>query len=85
MNWKTRVTELLGSKYPIIQGAFGGFGTSAIAAPVSDAGGFGIITASALRTPEGLRKDIRKARSITDKPFGVNLSIGLCPSIDEMR
>jgi len=85
MNWKTRVTELLGSKYPIIQGAFGGFGTSTLAAPVSEAGGFGIITASALRTPERLREDIRKARSITDRPFGVNLSIGLCPSIDEMR
>jgi nitronate monooxygenase len=85
MNWKTRVTNLLGSTYPIIQGAFGGFGTSAIAAPVSQAGGFGIITASACRTPDGLRQDIRKARSLTDKPFGVNLSIGLCPSIDEMR
>jgi NAD(P)H-dependent flavin oxidoreductase YrpB (nitropropane dioxygenase family) len=85
MNWKTRVTELLGSKYPIIQGAFGGFGTSALAAPVAEAGGFGIITASALRTPEGLREDIKKARSVTDKPFGVNLSIGLCPRVDEMR
>ncbi|MCK4362241.1 MAG: nitronate monooxygenase [Dehalococcoidia bacterium] len=85
MNWKTRVTELLGSKYPIIQGAFGGFGTSALAAPVSQAGGFGIITASAWRTPERLREDIKKARSITDKPFGVNLSVGLCPHIDEMR
>jgi nitronate monooxygenase len=85
MNWKTRVTDLLGSKYPIIQGAFGGFGTSTLAAPVSEAGGFGIITASALRTPERLREDIRKARSMTDRPFGVNLSIGLCPSIDEMR
>ncbi len=85
MNWNTRVTNLLGSKYPLIQGAYGGFGTSAIAAPVSQAGGFGIITASACRTPQGLRDDIRKARSLTDKPFGVNLSIGLCPSIDEMR
>ena len=85
MKWRTRVTELLGSKYPIIQGAFGGFGVSALAAPVSEAGGFGIITASALRTPEGLRKDIRKARSMTDQPFGVNLSVGLCPRIDEMR
>lgn len=85
MNWQTRVTELLGSKYPIIQGAFGGFGTSALAAPVSQAGGFGIITASAWRTPERLREDIKKARSMTDKPFGVNLSVGLCPHIDEMR
>ena len=85
MNWNTTVTELLGSKYPIIQGAFGGFGTSAIAAPVSEAGGFGIITASSWRTPERLREDIKKARSMTDKPFGVNLSVGLCPRIDEMR
>ena len=82
MNWNTTVTELLGSKYPIIQGAFGGFGTSA---PVSEAGGFGIITASSWRTPERLREDIKKARSMTDKPFGVNLSVGLCPRIDEMR
>ena len=74
MEWRNRVTELLGSKYPLIQGAYGGFGTSAIAAPVSEAGGFGIITAGALRTPERLREDIRKARSMTDQPFGVNLS-----------
>jgi nitronate monooxygenase len=85
MKWRNRVTELLGSKYPIIQGAFGEFGVAALAAPVSEAGGFGIITASALRTPEGLRREIAKARSMTDKPFGVNLSIGLCPHIDEMR
>ena len=85
MNWQTRVTELLGCEYPIIQGAFGGFGNSALAAPVSEAGGFGIITASALRTPERLREDIERARIMTDQPFGVNLSVGLCPRIDEMR
>ena len=85
MNWNTRVTGLLGSTYPIIQGAFGGFGNSSLAAPVSEAGGFGIITAGAFRTPEALREDIVKARSVTDKPFGVNLSVGLCPRIDEMR
>lgn len=85
MEWKTRVTELLGSKYPIIQGAFAGFGTSAIAAPVSEAGGFGIITAAALRTAEGLRQDIRRARSMTDKPFGVNLTVGASASVEEVR
>ena len=84
MKWRNRVAELLGSKYPIIQGAFGGFGRSDLAAAVSAAGGFGIITASALRTPEKLREDIRKARSMTDQPFGVNLSIGI-RYIDEMR
>ena len=82
--WKTRVTEMLGVEYPIIQGAYGGFGTSAIAAPVSEAGGLGIITASALHTPERLREDIAKARSMTNKPFGVNLSLPVLPNIDEM-
>lgn len=84
MNWNNRVTELLGSRYPIIQGAFGGFGRSELATAVSAAGGFGIITASALRTPDNLRDDIRKARSMTDQPFGVNLSVGIA-HIDEMR
>jgi len=84
MNWNTRVTRLLGSRYPIIQGAFGGFGRADLAAPVSAAGGFGIITASALRTPQRLKDDIDKARSMTDAPFGINFSIGLCPNVDAM-
>jgi len=84
VEWKTWVTEKLGCKYPIIQGAYGGFGTSAIAVPVSEAGGLGIITAGALRTPEALREDIRRAKSLTDKPFAVNLSMGI-PNVDEMR
>lgn len=85
MEWKTRVTEMLGIEYPIIQGSYGGFGTSEIAVPVSEAGGLGIITAGALKTPEGLREDIRKAKSKTNKPIGVNLTIGMCPHVDEMR
>ncbi|HEY48569.1 MAG TPA: nitronate monooxygenase [Dehalococcoidia bacterium] len=85
MEWKTRVTDLLGCRYPIIQGAFGGFGRSVLAAPVSEAGGFGIITATALNTPQRLRKDIRKARTMTEKPFGVNLSLIGHPRIDELR
>jgi len=84
MDWNNRVTEILGSKYPIMQGAYEGFGNSAIAAPVSEAGGFGIITAHAFRTPERLRQDIRKAKTMTDKPFGVNFSVGFVPRIDEM-
>lgn len=84
MDWSTRVTRLLGCKYPIIGGSFGGFGTSAIAAPVSEAGGFGLITAGALRTPDRLRDDIRKARALTDKPFGVNFTVGMTPHIDAM-
>ena len=85
MDWSTKVTDLLGCRYPIVEGSFAGFGTSALAAPVSQAGGFGLITAGALRTPERLREDIRKLKSVTDQPFGVNLSVGHCPHIDEMR
>ena len=83
MEWKTRITEIIGTKYPIISGAYGGFGTSEIAAPVSEAGGLGIITSHALKTPERLRDDIRKARSITDKPIGVNFSPGMFPNTDD--
>lgn len=82
--WNTRITEMLGCKYPIIQGAYGAQGTSAIAAPVSAAGGFGIITAGSHRTPEDLAKDIHRCREMTDQPFGVNLSVGICPRIEEM-
>ncbi len=85
MEWRTRITEMLGCRYPIIQGAFGGFGRSDMAAPVSEAGGFGIITATALNKPEKLRRDLRKARSMTDKSFGVNLSLIGHPHIDELR
>jgi NADH:quinone reductase (non-electrogenic) len=85
MEWKTRVTELLGCRYPIIEAAFGGFGRAVLAVPVSEAGGFGIIEATALGTPEKLRNDIRKARSMTAKPFGVNLSLIGHPRIDELR
>jgi NAD(P)H-dependent flavin oxidoreductase YrpB (nitropropane dioxygenase family) len=85
MEWKTKITELLGCKYPIIEGAFGGFGKAVLAAPISEAGGFGIIEATALGTAEKLRKDIHKARSLTDKPFGVNLSLIGHPNINELR
>ena len=82
--WKTRVTEMLGIKYPIIEGSFSGFGTSALAAPVSEAGGLGMITAHVLRTPEGLREDIRRLKSRTDKPFAVSISPGICHDVDKM-
>jgi len=82
--WETKVTKMLGIQYPIIEGAFGGFGTSALAAPVSEAGGLGIITANAFRTPEELRDDIRRMKSLTDKPFGVNLT-AMFPNIEAMR
>lgn len=84
MEWKTRITELLDCRYPILEGAYAGFGNWEFAAAVAEAGAHGIITASVSRTPEQLREDIRKCRDATDGSFGVNLSIGICPRIEEM-
>ena len=77
---KTRITELLNIKYPIIQGGMMWVGTSEMAAAVSNAGGLGIITALTQPTPEALIKEIERCRTMTDKPFGVNLTI--LPSIN---
>ncbi len=76
MEWKTRVTELLGCKYPILQGAYAGFGNWKFAAAVAETGAHGLITAAVSRTPEKLRQDIRSCRAATDGSFGVNLSLG---------
>jgi NAD(P)H-dependent flavin oxidoreductase YrpB (nitropropane dioxygenase family) len=84
MEWKTRVTELLDCKYPIVQGAMAGLGNWQFAAAVAEAGAHGMITASVSRTPDQLREDINKCRAATDKSFGVNLSFGICPRIEEM-
>ena len=84
MEWKTRVTELLGCKYPILEGAFGGFGNWKFAAAVAEAGAFGLITASTSRTPDKLREDIKRCRDATDGAFGVNLSVSTLPRIEEM-
>jgi NAD(P)H-dependent flavin oxidoreductase YrpB (nitropropane dioxygenase family) len=84
MEWKTRVTDLLGCKYPILQGAFGLYGTWQFAACVADTGAFGTITASNSKTPEELRKAIRSCRKATRGKFGVNFTIGNCPRIEDM-
>ena len=72
---KTRVTEIFGIQYPIIQGGLAYLGYAELAAAVSNAGGLGQITAATLRTPENLRNEIRKVRKLTNKPFGVNFAI----------
>jgi nitronate monooxygenase len=84
MEWRTRITEMLDIKYPIIEGAFGSFGKADLAAAVSEAGGLGMITANALRTPEKLRREIRRARTMTEKPFAVNLSPVIHPGLTAM-
>ena len=77
---KTRITELLGIEHPIVQGGMMWVGTADMAAAVSNAGGLGIITALTQPTPDALRAEIERCRAMTDKPFGVNLTI--LPSIN---
>jgi len=84
MKWKTKITELLGCRYPILQGATEMIGTWPFAAAVAEAGAHGTITASICRTPDKLLDDIRRCKDATKGSFGVNLSIGLCPLIEEM-
>lgn len=72
---KTKVTELLGIQYPIIQGGMQWVGYAELASAVSNAGGLGVLTALTQPTPEDLRKEIARCREMTDKPFGVNLTI----------
>ncbi|MGE7621981.1 NAD(P)H-dependent flavin oxidoreductase [Viridibacillus sp. NPDC096237] len=76
MKWQTRVTELLGIEYPIIQGGLAYLAYADLAAAVSNAGGLGQITAMSLESPEALREEIQKVRKLTDRPFGVNYAIG---------
>lgn len=73
---KTRITELLGIRYPIIQGGLQGLGRAELAAAVSAAGGLGLITAGCFETRGELEAEIARARTLTDQPVGVNISIG---------
>jgi len=84
MDWNTRMTELLKIKYPIMEGALAGVADVNLAAAVSEAGGLGMLTAWTTGTPDRLRKEIRKIRSMTDKPFAVNLSPTVDPKLLEM-
>ncbi|MFB9759207.1 NAD(P)H-dependent flavin oxidoreductase [Ectobacillus funiculus] len=73
---KTRVTEMFGIQYPIVQGGLAHLAYAELAAAVSNAGGLGQITAMTLGTPEKLQDEIRKVRTLTSQPFGVNFAIG---------
>lgn len=77
---KTRITELLGIKYPIVQGGMMWVGTAELASAVSNAGGLGIVTALNHATPQALKQEIARCQAMTSKPFGVNLTI--LPSIN---
>jgi NADH:quinone reductase (non-electrogenic) len=74
---KTRLTELLGIEVPIICGGMMRVGTAELAAAVSNAGALGIMTALTQPTPERLKAEIEKCQALTDKPFGVNITVGV--------
>ena len=72
---KTRLTEMLGIEYPIIQGSMQYMSLAELASEVSNAGGLGLIPSMAFPNTEELRKEIRKMKALTDKPFGFNISL----------
>lgn len=76
---RTRFTEVLGIEHPVVQGGMMWVGRAELAAAVSEAGGLGIITALTQPTPADLVREIERARTLTAKPFAVNLTI--LPSI----
>lgn len=82
MALQTRLTQLLGIEYPIIQGGMAWTATAELASAVSNAGGLGIIGAGHMPT-DILREQVRMTKAATDRPYGVNLML-LTPHIDEL-
>ncbi len=79
---ETRVCDVLGIKYPIVQGGMAWIADAGLAAAVSNAGGLGVI-AGGSRTADELRQEIRKCKDLTDRPFGVNIML-MMPNADEI-
>ncbi|KAJ3101927.1 hypothetical protein HDU97_000968 [Phlyctochytrium planicorne] len=75
MTIKTKMTEAFGIEHPIMQGGMQWVGTAELASAVSNAGGLGILTALTQPTPDALRAEIARCKTMTSKPFGVNLTI----------
>jgi len=71
----SRVTELLGCKHPVIQGAMGVISNPEMVAAVSEAGGFGLLATAFAPDLETVRSQIRATRELTDRPFGANLQV----------
>lgn len=72
---KTRFTETFGIEHPIVQGGMQGVGRAELISAVANAGALGFLTALTQPTPEALYKEIQRCKEMTDKPFGVNLTI----------
>lgn len=75
MALKTRITEMLGIEHPIVQGGMQWVGVAEMASAVSNAGGLGLLTGLTQPSPQALSAEIERCRSMTDKPFGVNLTV----------
>lgn len=80
---QTEITKMLNIKYPIIQGGLQDLGTSSLVSAVSNAGGFGLITAGSYNSKEEMMQDIEMTKKLTNKPFGVNIAIGVRKPMDE--
>jgi NADH:quinone reductase (non-electrogenic) len=76
---QTKMTEILGIKYPIQCGTMQGISTAELVAPVANAGGFCCIPSATFNTKEEFMEEVKKTKGMTDKPFGVN--VGLFPSM----
>ena len=76
------ISELIGTRYPIIQGGMANIATGEFAAAVSNGGGLGLIAAGGM-TPEQLTQNIRRCRELTQAPFGVNIML-MHPAAEEM-
>jgi nitronate monooxygenase len=74
MTITTRFTQLIGIEHPVVQGGMQWVGRAGLAAAVSNAGALGILTGLTQPTPEALAAEIERCRTLTDKPFGVNLT-----------
>lgn len=70
-----KLSELLGTEFPIIQGGMANIATAEFAAACSNAGALGVIAAGGIRSGEALREEIQRCRALTDKPFGVNIML----------
>ena len=72
---KTRITTMLGIRYPVIQGGMQNVAYPELAAAVSNAGGLGTINTTIYKTPEEFHEAVKKTKALTDKPFCVNMSL----------
>lgn len=80
MTLRTRFTDLVGVRHPVMQGGMMWVGRAELAAAVSNAGGLGVITALTPGSPDALKAEIDRCRGLTDRPFAVNLTI--LPSVN---